>query len=460
MESINYPSESTDEVFDSINSQILKMKVVKLKSLKFNTLINSFLNACCKEYQDSKSDDHKMVICKDFLDQIRNYIKSDSDENPVHIFNKFKKSLLNSNLKNKFTVNLVGDKKDIFEAVLIKKDPNEDFVNLNLAYKLFSEKTKKEFSPTSKFFNLVDEKIIIPMVEQRYMVKLYEEKLKNMKKELDIDENLDREVKKIKEIIDYHKSKENSLEPHNFLEILEEDNELMLSLLSYIFKINIFICRSWNNDISVLKEINTEESKNFIIIFKYSGRVSLTGIKKSKTYETGGIKIGDKIITILNFKEHSSIIKRLRENLESDLDSFLMRNYHSYLNDIQNSTSIEDLEKKYITRVTKNINPDYEEEEEEEDYEEEEESSSSSESETSEEEYVGEEEYEEETNIPSFIKNYSDMELFQINKSFVNPYLEKKDFNRRNLEISYANYIKRPEEDVLNIIQDLKEKVL
>ena len=52
------------------------------------------------------------------------------------------------------------------------------------------------------------------------------------------------------------------------------------------------------------------------------------------------------------------------------------------------------------------------------------------------------------------------MELFQINKSFVNPYLEKKDFNRRNLEISYANYIKRPEEDVLNIIQDLKEKVL
>ena len=71
-----------------------------------------------------------------------------------------------------------------------------------------------------------------------------------------------------------------------------------------------------------------------------------------------------------------------------------------------------------------------------------------------------EKEYKEETNIPSFIKNYSDMELFQINKSFVNPYLEKKDFNRRNLEISYANYIKRPEEDVLNIIQDLKEKVL
>ena len=424
-------------------------------------------------------------MSKIFIEQIGEYIKSDSDENPIHIFNKFKKILANSTLKNKFCINLLNDKRDIFEAVIVKKDQEEEFVNLNLAYKLFSEKTKKIFLPTSKFFNMIDEKIILPMVEQRYIIKLYEEKLNNMKKELDTDENIHLEIKKLKEIIDHNKKKEHSLEPLNFLEMLKEDNELMLSLFSHIFNINIFICRSWDNDITVVKEIESKNSQHYIILFKYSGKLSATGINSRTFYETGGIKIQDKIITILNYKNHKSIINKLKENSESGVDTFLLDNYNSYLQQIDHSTDIEKLEEAYERQTTKKIRSSENESSENESSENESSENESSENESSENESSENESSEnessenesssfrEETNtsfsekkeyydteIPYFIKNYTDGELVELYKKFINPHLDINKINRRNLEIQYMNYIEKPQENVLNIIQDLKEKML
>ena len=357
MSSVNYPSKETLETFDIINSASLKIKVVKLKTIRENrNLIHSFLTSVCKEYQDKREQDHKNSIARVFSNQLSEYIKSDSDEHPNIIYNRFKKVSLDSKLKDKFSINLINSNKSIFHAVIVKKDYDQDYVDLNLAYSLFSKKTMTEFLPTSKYFNIIDEKMIVDMLDQRFVVKNYEEKIKNMRKEIDEDEILEKEIAKLKEIVEYNSSQSHSLDPVNFLELLKDINskeEIILELLSCVFELNIFICRNWSHDISIIKEIHHSSKSHSIIFFKYSGKISLTGIKSETFYECGGIKIEDKIWTILNYKTHKSIIKKLRENLESGSEKFLMDNYHSYLNNFDNTEHIDKMETNYDSNIDK-----------------------------------------------------------------------------------------------------------
>ena len=56
MKVIGYPSKGTDEIYEVINSNLLKMKVIKLRTLKNNNLVHSFLNSVSKEYQNQKEE--------------------------------------------------------------------------------------------------------------------------------------------------------------------------------------------------------------------------------------------------------------------------------------------------------------------------------------------------------------------------------------------------------------------
>jgi len=259
MSSINYPSNGTNDNIEIINSNVLGKKVVKIKTIKDNrNLFHVFLNCSCREYQNEEDIDKKNSICKVFNNQVLNYIKSDSTVSRADIYNKFKQVSLTEEIKNKFSLHLLGKDRNIFKAVMVKKNSDDDFINLNLAYNLFSKKTSEEFLPTSIFFSILNEKLISQMLLQRFTVKNYEERIKNMKIHLEESDITSEDIDKFKEMIDYNNKFCNNLEPLNFIEILKkgnENNELLLNLFSCIFKINIFLCRSWNNDISVIKEI-------------------------------------------------------------------------------------------------------------------------------------------------------------------------------------------------------------
>ena len=81
-----------------------------------------------------------------------------------------------------------------------------------------------------------------------------------------------------------------------------EDQDLVLKLISEIMDINIFLCRGWNSEITVLKDFHKDNKNPYIIIFKGGGKTSITGTKTKKCYESGGIKTKDGIKTLLNSK--------------------------------------------------------------------------------------------------------------------------------------------------------------
>ena len=77
--------------------------------------------------------------------------------------------------------------------------------------------------------------------------------------------------------------------------------------------VNIFLCRSWNSEISVIKTYERDNFNPYIIIFKIEGKVSYTGIEKSTIYETGGIKYEKGIKTILNPEKDKNAIEDIKK---------------------------------------------------------------------------------------------------------------------------------------------------
>ena len=452
MSSINYPSKETNDHIEIINSAVLKSKVVKIKTIKNNrNLSHAFLNCCCMEYQNEEDTDRKNSISKVFMEQLLNYIKSDSKKSSEEIYDKFKEASFDEELKNKFSIQLLGKDRNIFNAVMVKKNLDNDFINLNLAYNLFSTKTSESFLPTSKFFDLININLIKSILLQRFTVKSYEEKVKNMLEDENKRDITHNDIHKYREIISYNNSFCNNLEPLNFIKILnesKENNELLLNLLSCVFKINIFLCRSWSNDISVLREINYSDDSNFIIIFKYSGKLSMTGIETKTFYESGGLKIKEDIITILNNKNHIKFIKNFRENLGSGMDNFLSEKYNNYLGSLGNLENLNNLEDKYDKELekvkyvvldnmdnTEDTNVDIKEDKdllEDEGME--------SESELTKEELEYYENFRN-SNIPYFIRNYTDNEIIKLYKNFINPDVDLNNIDRLNMEIQYTNYL-------------------
>ena len=454
MSSVNYPTDKSYENISIVNSEIIKAKMVKISTVDNNeNLIHSFLNSVYKTYQNEKELEKKNTFCKIFTNQITDYIKSDSEESDEQIYNKFKKSSLESELKDKFSLSLLGKKRSIFNAVIVKKNTDDDFINLNLAYNLFSKKTKDDFLPTSKFFSILNEKFMVDFINQRFLIKYYEEKIKNINNSENSEDYME-EVNNLQRIVDHNSNRCNNLEPLNFINILnseKKDNELLLYLFSLIFKINIFICRSWSNDVTVVKEIQYSHKSPCIVLFKYSGKVSVTGTETSTHYQTGGFMLGEsEITTILNFKNHKTFINRLRENLNSGIEKFLMGKYHSYLGKLGGTVSLEKIDETYDDQIDEEENLSSSDEEEVE-----EEISSEI------EEEVLKDEIREDIEIPYFIKNYSDLELIKLYKLFIDPNPDLNTLTRLAIEIRYKDYLQSEKDnDVSSIIQDLKEKIV
>ena len=129
--------------------------------------------------------------------------------------------------------------------------------------------------------------------------------------------------------------KENSLDPVNFLKIITTNDcsnqDLVLKLFSEILEINIFLCRSWNTEFTIIKEYFKKSEDPYILIFKIEGRVSVTGINKNKIYETGGIKYSKGIKTLLNSEKDKNAINDLKKIYQNNIDSYYMEKYINYL---------------------------------------------------------------------------------------------------------------------------------
>lgn len=470
MTSINYPTKETFKTLERIKSSSLKLTIVKLKTIKNKkNLLHSFLNSVCKEYQNEKDEMKRMKIVNVFANQVSDYIISDSEEHKNIIYNRIKKISLNSDLNDKFSISLINPDKNIFNAVIVKKNIDEEFVNLNIAYKLFSTKTLEKFKPTSRIFSILNEKLLTDMLNQRFIIKNYEEKIKNMKKELDQDESLKHKIEKLSEIIYYNNDKLNNLEPINYLESLEEKdliNENLLHLFSCMFNINIFICRMWNNDLTVIKEINFSKESHSILLFKYFGKVSLTGMETNVFYETGGIEINGKIMTILNCDEHEKIIKKLRREINCGKEKFLMEKYNNYLDNLEKSEHLDNMETNYDNNISDdntefleldnsdkqltNINKPIE-------------NIKVIEITLEKNNILPDNQYQapiEDIDIPYFIRDLTDNELRDLYHKFINSETNLEGISRKNLEIQYKNFIHQNNKNISDIIQNLKEKTV
>ena len=99
------------------------------------------------------------------------------------------------------------------------------------------------------------------MIDQRYIAKSYNEKIKKLEELLDEEENMmmERELEKHKELLNFNLNRKNNLSPENMFNIIDSDfcknEDIILRLVSCVLKFNIFLCRSWNTEISVIKRI-------------------------------------------------------------------------------------------------------------------------------------------------------------------------------------------------------------
>ena len=337
MDSIVYPRDETINIYDDLNSSFTNKNFVKINTLKDNNCVyDSFLMAVHRNYQDKDTDTKRKIIRKEFIHQFKKYLTADSDVTQGEIYSKIFKAFELSEMRNEFEIRSKNNSPNIFDLVIIRKDREK-----LSGYNLFSKNVKKYYSATSNLFHLISLDFMKQIIEQRIVKKIYCEKLKFE----------DEKSKEINEIIDFINMKENSLDPVNFLTIITtnecSNQDMVLKLFSEILEINIFLCRSWNNEFTVLKEYMKKPEDPYIIIFKIEGRVSVTGINKSKIYETGGVKYSKGIKTILNAEKDRNAIEDLKKLSKNNVDSYYMERYVNYLKNIEQQSNLKNIEDYY-----------------------------------------------------------------------------------------------------------------
>jgi len=483
MSSVVYPLPGSKEIYTIINSSFSNKKIVKIKNFGTDPCsLDALLMSISKEYQDAYDSEKRDSLVTKFRQEFKNYILAPSKESDTSLFKKIMKAYELSTMKDKFRIKSIGDRKNIYDLIIVKKPNDEDkYLNFRLSYPLFSTETKNTFLPNSNLFSLLDETFLKDMIEQRYITKVYAEKIKKLDELLDEEEDMmkKKEMEVYKEILEFNLNRRNNMSPENLFNIIDSDfcknEDIILRLISCVLKFNVFLCRSWNTEMSVVKRMVWDKDYNYIILFKTDTPVSLTGIREDVRYESGGIKSSFGISTILEPGRGKTIISDLNQICNNDIDSYYLDKYLTYLNKLEPNIDMNKIENSYEQEdsSTSSEEEDSESEMDEERNDEMDQEGSSvlvdetkplSENINEEEatqqdkgdpdmEYVeytedrdpvtGNVEYTEEDNtyIPAFIRGYTDIELTKLLEIFVDPQGDYKNMSREKLELLYKNYL-------------------
>ena len=517
MSSVVYPLSESRDTYTLLNSSFSNKKYVKIKNFGTDPCsLDSLLMAISKEYQNSYDTEKRDSISNKFKQEFKNFIISPGEYSNQNLMKKIINAYHLSPLKNQFRLKAIGEMKTIYDFIIIKKpNENDKYLDYKISYPLFSKETRNLFLPNSNIFSLLDNNFLRDMIEQRFIVKSYNEKVKKLENLLDEEEDpvMTREMEQYKEIMEFNMSRKNNLSPENLINIIDsnfcKNEDIILRFVSCILKFNIYLCRSWNTEISVIKKMVWKPFYTYIILFKTDTPVSLTGMKSEVRYETGGIKISQNVVTVIDSDKNKNIIEDLDKILNNDIDSYYLDKYMSYLNKLQPNTTVEKMEMSYDegSEMEEEEETGMEMEEEEETEMEEEEETEMEESSTLSEEMsessnkfvfleekklnedidrlekkIEEEELKEDidrlekkienierpskmmTNkyediyIPSFIKSYTDTELIELLKIFVDPKRDYTKTTRSNLELMYKNYLVNNSDESVNDIMDKLNK--
>ena len=463
MSSVVYPLDGSKDTYTLLNSSFTNKKFVKIKNFGNEPCsLDALLMAVSKEYQDAMDAGKRDEISTRFRQEFKNYILAPGKDSDIELMEKIMRAYDMSSMKDKFRLKAVGEMKSIFDLVIIKK-PHEgdDYLDLKISYPLFSTETRNLYMANSNLFSLLDETFLKDMIEQRYITKSYNEKIRKLEEMLDEEENMmmERELEKHKELLNFNLNRKNNLSPENMFNIIDSDfcknEDIILRLVSCVLKFNIFLCRSWNTEISVIKRMIWDKDYNYIILFKTDTPVSLTGMTGSVVYETGGVKISQGVITVIDSTKNKVIVNDLNQIFSNDIDAYYVDKYMTYLNKLEPITSVEKIEDNYEEDTSS------EDEEEVTSSEEEDDDGIMSQEEVNksillDETIMGGEEedirkiqsgeiYQDENMsdayIPAFIRSYSDMELVKLLEIFVGPSDNYKTLPRQKLEILYKNYV-------------------
>ena len=474
MSSVVYPLDGSKDTYTLLNSSFTNKKFVKIKNFGNEPCsLDALLMAVSKEYQDAMDAGKRDEISTRFRQEFKNYILAPGKDSDVELMEKIMRSYDMSSMKDKFRLKAVGEMKSIFDLVIIKK-PHEgdDYLDLKISYPLFSTETRNLYMANSNLFSLLDETFLKDMIEQRYITKSYNEKIRKLEEMLDEEENMmmERELEKHKELLNFNLNRKNNLSPENMFNIIDSDfcknEDIILRLVSCVLKFNVFLCRSWNTEISVIKRMIWDKDYNYIILFKTDTPVSLTGMTGSVVYETGGVKISQGVITVIDSTKNKVIVNDLNQIFSNDIDAYYVDKYMTYLNKLEPITSVEKIEDNYEEDTSS------EDEEEVTSSEEEDDDGIMSQEEVNksillDETIMGGEEedirkiqsgeiYQDENMtdayIPAFIRSYSDMELVKLLEIFVGPSDNYKTLPRQKLEILYKNYVMNHVDDSVDDI--------
>jgi len=455
MSSVVYPLPENKNLITDIDNNFTMKKIVKIKNIgKDKCSIDSLLMAISKEYQNSEDEDSRQEIIKDFKDQFKDSLTSTSKEPEENVYNKFLAAYEISNNRNNFFLKNPKDSKNIYDLV-IDSYYKEDFYEIKLEYPLFNEDTKKIFSPDSNIFTIIEKEFIRDILDQDFTINFYKEKIQQLKEKLDERDNkkLRKQLTSYEEIIEFNTDPKNNLTFKNLYEAVDSDlcknEDIILRIVSCILKFNIFLCRSWNTEISVIKKFFWNKDYPYIILFKLDTPVSLTGVRKEFGYETGGIKSGGEIRTILKPGVDVTTIKDLNKIYDNKIDSYYLEKYQNYLNKLPASVDYNKLEENYeVSEDEDSEDEDKTEVSEDEDSEVEETEQERKiklldetfgKPDLEQEETVEDFDEEEDVYIPGFIRGYTDDELRKLLTIFVGS--SYNNVPRKKLEILYKNYI-------------------
>ena len=504
MSSVVYPLAKSKDTYSMITSSFTSKKFVRIRNFGPDPCsLDAILMAISKEYQDTYDIEKRDGILSKFKQEFKNYIVAPGKESDTSLFKKIMRAYQLSNMKDQFRIKSIGDMKTIYDLIIVKKpNDNDKYLNFKASYPLFSTETRNLFLHNSNLFSLLDETFLKDMIEQRYITKIYAEKINKLNELLDEEEDpvKKREIEEYQEVLQFNMNRRNNMSPENLFHIIDhsvcKNEDIILRLISCVLKFNVYICRSWNTELSVIKRIIWDKDYNYIVLFKIDTPVSLTGIREDVGYETGGIKSSSGITTIIDSGKGKVFINDLDQIFNNDIDSYYLDKYMTYLNKLEPSTD--------ITRIKNSYKEDSESDEDEGDEDEGDEDKISSDEEEIqklEEEIKDlkiqklEEEIKDiemkmetkpkfemkmepkpkfemkmepktkfemkmepnnkelnETYIPSFIRGYSDLELIKLLEIFVNPSGNYKNLPRERLELIYKNYITQNKEDSVNDI--------
>ena len=471
MTTVIYPTDKTEKIYQNLNSSYSEFKFVKMKSFNERKCVTKNILQCLSvEYQNYNNTKLRESFEKDFITEMKNFLMENGDYTESEIVSKF------SRVKNpKFEV--IGGK-NIFSTMI--KD-----LNSGETFPVLEEKTKRNFSSTSRIFQVLSLSFISDMLEQRYTVM----KLR------------DSEDKDSKEIYYFNLMKENSLQPNNLIEILGDETcsnqKIIINLISTVLKFNVFVCRSWNEEISVLDFYFVGDELPFIILFKTEGKISLTGIPADGfNYESGGVALGNLgIKTVFSPVKDKEIYDDLMKLTKNDVDSYYLEKYFNYLNKMKNNVSLEGLRKNYDApeveelikpemvetikpevvelikpEMVETIKPEVDElikpemvetikpEIEKNKYD----KMKELEEIISKENQVKEILKTDNIYIPAFIRGFTDDELIYLLKRFVSNKINLKQVGRKKLELEYKNYIESVNflEDVDDVIERVDSQIV